>query len=219
MNWLRRVLSLWRPSLQLPSVDAYRLWARHYPPVAHNPLMQVEEAAVLDLLPELNGKRVLDLGCGTGRYMRLALEHGAQSVTGIDNSAAMLRQGDLPDMLMGTADSIPLASGCVDVVISGLVLGHLPSLDDALHEIARVLKSGGSAIISDFHPYQYFAGARRTFSADGKAYQVEHYPHLLADYVTVAAHAGLRLTALREPIMEAPSGRMPVVMVMRFKRD
>lgn len=217
MKWLRRLLP--RSLVELTSVDAYRLWARHYPPVAHNPLMHAEEAAVHDLLPELNGKHLLDLGCGTGRYMRLAHQRGAQFVTGIDNSAAMLRRGNLPDTMLGTVNRLPLASGCVDVVICGLVLGHVPALDAPLHEIGRVLKTGGSAIISDFHPYQYFSGARRTFSADDKTYQVAHYPHLLADYVTVAARAGLRLTALREPVMDAPSGRMPVVMVMRFERD
>jgi SAM-dependent methyltransferase len=88
---LRRVLKRAMPVL--PSVQAYRLWAAAYPPHAHNPLMQLEQDAMLQLMPDMRGKWVLDLACGTGRYGLIALEQGAAGVVGVDNSPDMLQPG------------------------------------------------------------------------------------------------------------------------------
>lgn len=76
----------------LSSLDAYARWAASYPPHAHNALMRAEEAALLALLPPLDGQIVLDAACGSGRYTRLALERGARCVVATDNSWEMLRK-------------------------------------------------------------------------------------------------------------------------------
>ena len=68
--------------------EAYAAWAPHYPPLAHNALMQVEERAVLALLPPVTGLVALDAACGTGRYLRVLEERGARRVFGVDNSPA-----------------------------------------------------------------------------------------------------------------------------------
>ena len=72
---------------------AYALWAASYPPRAHNPVMRVEERAMLGLMPtDLYGQSVLDAGCGSGRYMLHALDRGAGPVTGVDLSVEMLER-------------------------------------------------------------------------------------------------------------------------------
>ena len=112
-------------------------------------------------------------------------------------------------------EAIPLPDASVDVVICGLALGHLPEIEESMCEIGRVLKSGGIALISDFHPYQYLNGARRTFrGSDGRVYEVEHYVHLVSDYHHVGMQAGLNITGILEPAYEG----MPVVLVMRFQK-
>ena len=83
----RRGESLDSPALE--PRDAYAQWAATYPPRPHNRLMEVEQAAVLELLPDVRSLTVLDAGCGTGRYLRLCADRGA-SVVGIDLSAPML---------------------------------------------------------------------------------------------------------------------------------
>src|SRR5690349_4792064 len=78
---------------RLKSLDAYALWADQYPPFAHNRLMEIEQAAMLGLMPELSHCHVLDLACGSGRYGLIAENHGAKFVSGVDNSVPMLRTG------------------------------------------------------------------------------------------------------------------------------
>lgn len=207
----------------LTSVEAYARWAATYPARAHNALMQCEQDALLDLLPPLAGAVVLDLACGTGRWGLLARERGARRVIALDNSLPMLEVAELPLRALAHVEQVPLADESVDGVICGLALGHLPSLDQAVAEIGRVLKPGGWALISDFHPLLHYRGARRTFSVGGQQYAVEHYPHLYADYLSAADSAGLRIEDVREPALApellaqgAASG--PVVIVYRLRR-
>ena len=161
MKFLRRLFR--RPPRTLTSLQAYAKWAATYAAHAHNPLMQVEQGAMLQLLPDLHDKTVLDLACGTGRYGLLAWERGASQVVGLDNSHAMLKAAQLQPVARASTEALPLATASVDVVLCGLALGHLPQIAPSLHEISRVLQPGGTALISDFHPFQYLSGARRTF--------------------------------------------------------
>lgn len=184
----------------LSSLDAYDRWAKNYPPHAHNALMQAEEAAMRSLFPELRGRVVLDLACGTGRYGRLALEAGATRAFGFDNSSAMLRANQLNDRALSSSEAIPLPTACVDVILCGLALGHLLNLELSLAEMGRVLKTGGCGLVSDFHPFIFLNGQRRTFTgSDGKTYAVEHYVHLYSDYHEAGRKAGLMIEAVVEP--------------------
>ena len=203
MPKLSRLIEKFRPShtpRTLSSLDSYERWAATYPPRAHNALMQAEESAMTNLLPDLTGRVVLDLACGTGRYGLLAQQRGAQIVVGLDNSAAMLRANPLKRIALSTSEAIPLTGESVDVVLCGLALGHLQQLEPSLLEISRVLKYGGFALVSDFHPFIFLNGQRRTFTApDGQTYAVEHYPHLYSDYHNAASAAALHIEQVIEP--------------------
>lgn len=207
----------------LSSLDAYAQWAANYPPHAHNVLMQTEEQAMLAFMPDLAGKVVLDLACGTGRYGLIALKRGATAVVELDNSPAMLGANTLPWRALATTETVPLSAHSVDVVLCGLALGHLPDLKSSLGEISRVLKPDGYALMSDFHPFLFLNGQRRTFTAgSGKTYAVEHYPHLYAEYHHAAAQAGLQIDCIAEPKMTGEGGsvapNVPVVIVYRLHK-
>jgi malonyl-CoA O-methyltransferase len=213
---LKRLLR--RPIRTLSSVDAYERWAENYPPYAHNALMELEQAAMLDLLPSVTGMTVLDLACGTGRYGILARERGARLVIGVDNSRAMLTTAAarFPCALAATG-AVPLARRTVDGVICGLALGHLPGIQPSLNEIARVLKPGGWTLISDIHAQVAARGAQRTFTAaDGKVYAVEHYSHTRGDYERAAHQAGLTVDKVREPHLADSSE--PVLLLLCLYR-
>lgn len=222
-GWLRRLVA--GPVRTLSSADAYARWAASYQPYAHNALMQAEQDAVLALLPDLAGRVVLDVACGTGRYSRLAAERGARLTLGLDSSPAMLRASAQPLRVLAHAEALPLPPAAVDVVICALALGHLRSPAPALAEVSRVLRAGGMALVSDFHPFAFLSGAQRTFTAaDGAVYAVEHYPHLYSDYHCAAQSAGLVIDAVTEVTLpSADAGQrlrpeLPVVLVLRLAK-
>ena len=229
---LKSLLSRLRSSaapVTLTSLAAYERWAANYPPHAHNALMQAEEAAMLRLCPPLGGMRVLDLACGSGRYTQIALQQGAASTVGFDNSPPMLRVNNHGVKAVSTSEAIPLKSASVDVVLCGLALGHLPALAASLSEIGRVLKHGGHALVSDFHPFIFLNGQRRTFTdAAGKTFAVEHHVHLYADYHAAAEKTGFVIDGVLEPRLGQDAGvrfhdgstrlGTPVVIVYRFRK-
>lgn len=220
---------LWAGRIRmLRSTQAYALWASSYAPQPHNPLMQAEEVAVRELLPPLVGQVVLDAGCGTGRYSYLAQTAGARLVLGVDNSLPMLlagrnsppQAGQPPIFVLGSLDALPVETASIDVLICCLVVGHLPDLEAALAEIGRVVKPGGYAIISDFHPFMALNGGQRTFMLPGGAvYAVEHYPHLYNDYHAAAQRSQLSIDAVREPGLDIDGTWKPIVIVYRMRKQ
>jgi malonyl-CoA O-methyltransferase len=188
--------------------------------------MEAEEAAMLSLMSPLTGYVVLDMACGTGRYGLLATARGAARVVSIDNSAAMLNANQSSLRALATTESLPLSSASIDIILCGLALGHLPHLESSLLEISRVLKPGGWTLISDFHPFIFMKGQKRTFTApDGAVYAVEHYVHLYSDYFRAATAADLRLYDVAEVGLPRSSKKgfaddriPPVVIAYRFHK-
>lgn len=215
-RWLRRL----RPTTQAPtlsSLDAYDRWVHTYPPKAHNALMEVEQAAMLDLLPGLEGQTILDLAGGTGRYGLIAQERGAKQILCLDYSPAMLAANALANRAVATTEALPLPTTSIDGVICALALGHLPQLEPSMREIGRVLRPGGWALISDLHPFRFLTGAQRTFNAGRETFAVEHYTHLYSDYHRAAQMANLTIEQVAEPHFAA-GGNLPVLLVYRLRR-
>ncbi|MBI4546091.1 MAG: methyltransferase domain-containing protein [Gemmatimonadetes bacterium] len=200
--------------------EAYDRWAPNYGEPA-SPLHRIEAAVLAEVLPEVQGSRVLDLGCGRGRAGALALERGAGAVVSVDLSPRMLEaappeRGAGGDRVAADALSLPFRAASFDVVVSALVLGHIASLRAALREMARVLRADGALVVTDFHPYATLRGWQRTFAdaASGRTFAIEQHVHLLEDYMAAFGELGLRLEALREPRHEG----FPVVLALRARR-
>jgi malonyl-CoA O-methyltransferase len=202
-----------RPEL-LPSRAAYARWSKAYPPLAHNRFMQLEQQTLLALLPDLHGKTVLDMACGTGRWGKLALERGAAQVISLDDSPHMLAAGRPPLAAQADMTELPLAPACADVVICGLAVGHVvtPRLWATLSEFKRVLHPGGLALVSDVHPTQAWHGAQRTFQDGRQTIAVEHYIHSYADYHAACAALGLQINAVKEVAVSL--GAAPVLLAL-----
>lgn len=97
---------------------------------------------------DLDGRLVLDAGCGGGRYARLLGLNGAR-VVGVDLSDAVDKAAaitaDLPGVLIAQADllDLPVADGAFDLVFSIGVLHHSPDPRRAFAQIARKVRPGG----------------------------------------------------------------------------
>ena len=197
---------------------AYELWAATYPPFPHNPLMALEQQAVLSMLPDVNGATVIDAGCGTGRYLRLMRARGATAF-GVDLSASMLMHARAGGGIVarGNLCALPIDSMSVDVVVCGLALGDVPHLDIALAEMSRVLRPAGCIVYSVVHPIGERAGWSRTFTADGRQNAIATYWHSLQQHRQACANAGLRVTGWQEPVLAAVP-QHPAVLVVRATR-
>ena len=149
--------------MSLTLEQAYERWAPVYPPEPHNPVMDVEQRALLALCGDLQGRDVLDLACGSGRYGAIAAANGARSVVGLDRSVAMLARAVLPLRVRGDLVRLPLRGASFDIVLSGLALGHATDLDGCMREVARILRPGGRLAYSDFHDEAWRAGLTRSF--------------------------------------------------------
>jgi ubiquinone/menaquinone biosynthesis C-methylase UbiE len=106
-------------------------------------------------LGDLRGRRILDVGCGTGR-LALALSQGHTAVvTGLDPSPEMLAVARAKSAsarwVLGHAESLPFADGAFERAVSSLVIHHLDR-GVAFPEIRRVLERRGRFIISTADP-------------------------------------------------------------------
>jgi 2-polyprenyl-6-hydroxyphenyl methylase/3-demethylubiquinone-9 3-methyltransferase len=106
--------------------------------------------AVLNGLWPLEGRRVLDLGCGKGRFAARLRPAGAE-VVGLDVSAAMLAEGGGLGFgrVRGSARRLPFADASFDAVVAVEVFEHLAEIDRVLDESARVLKPSGVLAVVD----------------------------------------------------------------------
>jgi SAM-dependent methyltransferase len=141
-----------------------------------------ESLIIRMFLPRLDGRRVLNAGCGAGSLTLKLLDAGCE-VTSLDRSqpfveglAIRLREAhpgvDSP-VLVGDVCEMPFAGSEFDGVVCGEVLEHLDDDLGAVREIARVLRPGGVLVASvPANPWRYdwidhWAGHRRRYTAEG----------------------------------------------------
>jgi SAM-dependent methyltransferase len=100
-------------------------------------------------------KRILDAGCGNGRYTRFLLREADPDalITSFDYSQQMLQRarkrlpGDRASQVAADLTRLPYADGSFEAIVCGWVLEHLPEPRPGLHELARVLRPGGKLLL------------------------------------------------------------------------
>lgn len=211
-----------------PAAGFDELAATYDQRLAGNPVLLLESAETLAALPDLHGKRALDVGCGTGRYALQMARLGADTVMGIDLSPAMLdvaarkaERGDLADALIwkrgDVSEALATEAGGTDVLVCALTLSFLPGVRAAFAEMARALAPAGTLVVSDYHPHGLAqaraaasgaSGNRERFpflrftSAGGEECRIAQYVHTISDYFFAARAAGLTLDHLAEPVAD-----------------
>jgi malonyl-CoA O-methyltransferase len=185
--------------------EGYDRWAQVYDH-DRNPLVALEEPVVWAAVGDVAGRRVLDLGCGTGRHAVWLALHGA-SVTAVDFSAGMLQRAaakpgaeKVAFVVHDLHERLPFADGSFDVVVSGLVLEHLRELAPFFADARRVLAAEGLAVVSAMHPAMFLRGSQARFTdpESGAIVQPGSYPHQLSDMVGAAQGAGFCVEEMQE---------------------
>ncbi len=112
------------------------------------------------------GALVVDVGCGACRVARLGRRHTQADTLSVDlslNSLRYARAMDPGPLVAGDNMHLPIASGSADLIISNGVIHHTPDSRLSFHELARILKPGGTLVVS-------------VYDRDGWYYWVWHYP-------------------------------------------
>jgi ubiquinone/menaquinone biosynthesis C-methylase UbiE len=168
-----------------------------------NPLLRVEREETQALLPGLAGVDALDVGCGTGHYAAHARAGGARLAVALDLTLEMLRRAPAPAVLADGA-RLPLRDESFDVVVAALALSYLDAPRRGLAEIARVLRKGGTLVLSDLHEAAIARGWRRSFAApSGEALAIAAPPLTSEALARGLAEAGLTVEARREVTVDA----------------
>lgn len=140
---------------------SYETFADRYaaviPTKPHNAYLA--DPAIKALLPDLNGLRILDAGCGPGTKSQEMLDAGAASVTAIDVTPRFV---EMTRDLIGSRATVlrhdlrqPLdfaAEGAFDLIHSNLVLGYIEDWYPIMREFFRVLSPGGWLLFSEGDP-------------------------------------------------------------------
>ena len=183
----------------------------------------------LELLGDISGLKILDLGCGEGGYSRKMAERGAD-VTAVDCSemaidyaisAAEEEKLDITHLVRNSNELYGIADHAFDIVLCAMMMMDVEDLNGTLKEISRVLKVQGKVFISILHPCfkppiehhwlkengvpqvvvkNYF----NPTEWEGKIAGIEQpliYRHkTLSDYVKIFAQNGFYISDMNEPI-------------------
>jgi ubiquinone/menaquinone biosynthesis C-methylase UbiE len=171
----------------------------------------------LSLLPDVKNKKILDAGCGPGKYAEILLTRGAD-VTGIDLSENMIEEAIARNKGKGsfrvhdiTAPMDFLEDNSFDIVICPLVLNYIKDWNKPLSEFNRVLVSGGMLVLSIQHPffdYIYFKAAnyfeaekvKCTWRGFGEPIEVESYRKPISHYINDLIGNGFLIDKMLEPL-------------------
>ncbi len=169
---------------RVTAVEGYALWAETWE-TTPSPVVGLEQRMLLPWLERIPARRVVDVGCGTGRWT------APLGAVGIDLSPAMLAVASRKPLLRGRlavadAAALPIASASAALALCTLTLGHLLRQVSAWKELSRILQPGGTLLLTDFHPAAAAQGWRRTFRHAGRVYELENYPYTLEDLCEAA---------------------------------
>lgn len=198
--------------------------------------------ALKPLIPDLKGKRVLDLGCGYGWHCKYAADNGAEVVLGIDGSEKMIEQAqnrnfdNKIEYRVGEIQKYDYPKEKYDFVISNLALHYIDDLDEIYKKVHDTLREDGVFLFNIEHPVftsgveqkwhcdengnilhwpvdnYYIPGERTT---DFLGHTVKKYHHTLTQIVMGLINTGFVIEALSEA---GPSEEMAPYMPDELRR-
>lgn len=135
------------------SAKGYNLAAKEYDK-RQAYLDSFEKKQLLPLLGDIAGKKVLDVGAGTGRLSSELQKLGAE-VTALDVSEQMLlelhRKNKNIEIVVGDAERMPFSNETFDIVVAAFLIVHLKNPELFFDEAYRVLKNGGKFLVTNIN--------------------------------------------------------------------
>ncbi|MCF7920085.1 MAG: class I SAM-dependent methyltransferase [Candidatus Cloacimonetes bacterium] len=183
---------------------------------------------MLEACGNINGKKILDCGCGEGRFSRMLAKRGAANVLGIDLCEKMIEaarelKSEAEEYRIADVQDLSFIQGEeFDLAISYLNQCDLPDFIANTNEVFRILKPGGKFIIANLHPMRsavgcwlkddngkkkhvvlddYFAEGQRHWKMMGV--ELTNFHRTLATYTKAYSDAGFSIERIIEPTATA----------------
>jgi ubiquinone/menaquinone biosynthesis C-methylase UbiE len=136
------------------------------------------------------GKSVLEVGCGTGLILHRTARFARRAI-GIDLSGGMLMKAQQRGLRVAqaSATALPLATASVDVAYSFKVLAHIPDIEGALREMARVVRPGGW-VLAEFYNARSLRRLVKALKPPTAVSETTHDEHVFTRYDDAAAIRG-----------------------------
>lgn len=186
-------------------------------------------------LPSLNGKAILDVGCGSGIDITFFKEKGAEQIAGADISKDLIKiakeKNPFADIRNDTFSYLSWKNNSFDVVWSKYALNCTTDIISPLKEIFRVCKKDGVVLLQVTHPFRtlpllesknYFdEGTEIDYpTTDGKVLKEPHYT--IANWINTISEAGFRIVKCEEiinrPIEEYVGEITPSAVIFILKK-
>lgn len=165
---------------------------------------RLERDLVLELLGDVAGRDVLDVGCGDGD-LAIALWERQGRVSGIDASTQMIeaarararaRNAEI-DFQTARAEQLPFPAARFDVVVAVTILCFVADATGVFREMARVLRPGGRVVIGELGKWSSWAAARRVRGWLGSPLWREGRFRTAGELRALAEEAGLAVESVR----------------------
>ncbi len=190
--------------------EGHSAWAASYDEQP-NPIVALQERILRPLLPDTPGKTVLDLGCGTGRTLRLWQQTKPRHLIGADFSREMLANSRSSTDLLIECDccALPLRDSSVDVASCCLTLGYIPDLSSLARELSRLMKPEGLLFLSELHPETTTRfGWRRGFSTATEKVTIQSRAVPISEVLEIFSEAGFEADIFLEPTFREPERKI-----------
>ncbi len=188
--------------------EGYRQWALSYDEEP-NALLSLERRFLEPLLPCAPGLDVVDLGCGTGRWLGILEEREPRSLFGLDASEEMLEEAKkklkyAAHFVHADGTKFAFKQGSADVVLGNFVLSYVDEADKFLAKARGALRECGSLFLTDVHPGTSAALAWRRGVKNRAGFQeIRTIERSINEVIGLCERAGLRLNVRLEPCFGA----------------
>ncbi|MDQ0233251.1 class I SAM-dependent methyltransferase [Metabacillus malikii] len=205
----------------------------------------VEQPAIKSAISTLNGKTVLDLGCGNGQFSKYCVDNGAVKVTAVDISMNMIEQAkhenkhDKIDYICTPIEDYEVKNQKFDLIVSSLMIHYVEDYTELIEKVESLLNKNGEFIFSTEHPivtsrkemnnWMKDEGGNKLhwkldhYQEEGKREQhwyvdgVVKYHRTISTLINTVIQSGLVLEKLIEP-QSIPSGLEKMPKLMNEKR-
>ncbi len=137
----------------------------------NRPHLFIEKPAMQKIIPDLKGKSVLCLGCGSGEEVEFLLTKNPDKITGVDISEKLIEiaKNTYPsvEFKQMDAENLLFEKNSFDFVYCSLMMDYFENWEKVLKEVYKVLNDKGIFLFSNLHPVKW--GAKKINDADGKS--------------------------------------------------